>query len=136
LIGEDLHRQAVERLLQSDRPQLSLVDWVSFTVMDGEGIREAFALDADFEAQGYRLVPGGRSRPRTRPATRLGMSSLARPATRISPWGLGKAEAMRPDPPAGLGERCHTVMTGSSSWASVARWSLAHLHGSLRRRVL
>ena len=58
-IGEDLHRQAVERLLQSDRRHLSLVDWVSFTVMDGEGIREAFALDADFEAQGYRLVPGG-----------------------------------------------------------------------------
>jgi predicted nucleic acid-binding protein len=58
-IGEDLHRQAVERLLHSDRRELSLVDWVSFTVMDGEGIREAFALDPDFEAQGYRLVPGG-----------------------------------------------------------------------------
>ncbi len=58
-IGEDLHRQAAERLLQSDRRQLSFVDWVSFTVMDAEGIREAFALDVDFEAQGYRLVPGG-----------------------------------------------------------------------------
>lgn len=56
-IGEDFHRQAMERLSRTDRRALSLVDCVSFVVMDVEGIRDALALDADFEREGYRLIP-------------------------------------------------------------------------------
>jgi len=58
-VDEALHRRAMERLLRSDRRQLSLVDCASFVVMDAEGIEEALALDADFRAQGYRTLPAG-----------------------------------------------------------------------------
>jgi len=56
-IGADLHRRALERLFRTDRRAVSLVDCSSFLVMDGEGIREAFTLDHQFEEQGYRLTP-------------------------------------------------------------------------------
>lgn len=58
-VDEPLHRRGVERLLRSNRRQLSLVDCVSFTIMDAEGIEEALALDADFRTQGYRTLPAG-----------------------------------------------------------------------------
>ena len=58
-IDESLHRRSVERLFKEDRRRLSLVDCSSFIVMEEEGIREALALDADFEDQGFRLLPGG-----------------------------------------------------------------------------
>lgn len=56
-VTEAMHRQAVERLLRADRRGLSLVDWVSFVVMESEGITEALALDNDFADQGFRLRP-------------------------------------------------------------------------------
>jgi predicted nucleic acid-binding protein len=58
-VDEALHRRGMERLLQSDRRQLSLVDCASFGVMDAEGIDEALALDADFRTEGYRVLPAG-----------------------------------------------------------------------------
>jgi predicted nucleic acid-binding protein len=56
-IGEVRHRRAMERLLRTDRRRLSLVDCSSFDIMDADGIAEALALDRDFEAAGYRVVP-------------------------------------------------------------------------------
>ncbi len=56
-IGEDLPRRAVERLFKADRRRLSLVDCTSFAVMEAEGMREVLALEADFERQGYRVIP-------------------------------------------------------------------------------
>jgi predicted nucleic acid-binding protein len=57
-VDEGLHRRATERLLRSDRRQLSLVDCASFVVMDAEAIEEALALDDDFRTAGYRVLPG------------------------------------------------------------------------------
>ena len=56
-ITEPLHRRAMDRLIRADRRGVSLVDCTSFEVMEGEGITEAFALDRDFAAAGFRLVP-------------------------------------------------------------------------------
>ena len=56
-ITEPLHRRAMDRLIRADRRGVSLVDCTSFEVMEGEGIAEAFALDRDFAAAGFRLVP-------------------------------------------------------------------------------
>lgn len=57
-VSEALHRRAMENLVRTDRRRLSLVDCTSFAVMDTEGIREALAVDDDFIAQGYTVIPG------------------------------------------------------------------------------
>lgn len=56
-VRADTHRRGVDLLRRVDRRDLSLVDCVSFVVMRSEGIVEALALDDDFAAQGFRLVP-------------------------------------------------------------------------------
>ena len=56
-VDRPVHRAAVERLLRTDRRELSLVDCTSFELMDAGGIRQAFALDEDFEKEGYLLLP-------------------------------------------------------------------------------
>jgi len=56
-VDETIHRRGMERLLRSDRRQLSLVDCASFVVMDTEGVEDALALDADFGTEGYRTLP-------------------------------------------------------------------------------
>jgi predicted nucleic acid-binding protein len=56
-VTEPMHRRAVERMIRADRRGVSLVDWVSFGVMEAEGIAEALALDEDFEEAGFRLTP-------------------------------------------------------------------------------
>ena len=56
-ITEPLHRRAMDRLIRADRRGVSLVDCTSFEVMEAEAITEAFALDRDFAAAGFRLVP-------------------------------------------------------------------------------
>lgn len=56
-ITEPLHRRAMDRLIRDDRRGVSLVDCTSFEVMEAEAITEAFALDRDFAAAGFRLVP-------------------------------------------------------------------------------
>lgn len=57
-VTEAIHRRALDRLLRADRRSVSLVDWVSFGVMEAEGIREVLALDRDFAEAGFRLTPG------------------------------------------------------------------------------
>jgi predicted nucleic acid-binding protein len=56
-VREETHRRAMDRLLREDRRQLSLVDCTSFLVMEGEGIRDALAIDPDFDQAGFRTLP-------------------------------------------------------------------------------
>ena len=56
-VSGELHRRAVTRLFRMNRRQISLVDAVSFTVMEAEGVTEALGLDADFTAEGFRVIP-------------------------------------------------------------------------------
>jgi hypothetical protein len=52
-VDEPLHRAALAAH-RGTGASVSLVDNVSFEVMRREGIDQAFAFDADFEAQGFR----------------------------------------------------------------------------------
>ena len=52
-VDEPLHRSALAAH-RGAGASVSLVDSVSFEVMRHEGIDQAFAFDADFEAQGFR----------------------------------------------------------------------------------
>ncbi|MEW5990805.1 MAG: PIN domain-containing protein [Chloroflexota bacterium] len=52
-VDESLHGAALAALT-AGTGSISLVDRVSFEVMRREGIDQAFAFDADFEAQGFR----------------------------------------------------------------------------------
>lgn len=54
-VDGELHGRAVSALLAADRREVSLVDWTSFELMRGLGIRQAFAFDDDFAAQGFAI---------------------------------------------------------------------------------
>lgn len=56
-VTSDLHRRAVERLFRTDRRRVSLVDVVSFVVMEAEGLTDVLGLDPDFADEGFRLIP-------------------------------------------------------------------------------
>lgn len=56
-----LYESAMGALLAAGRRDVSLVDWSSFAFMRAHGIREAFAFDEDFQAQGFTVVPGRRT---------------------------------------------------------------------------
>jgi predicted nucleic acid-binding protein len=56
-IDEELHAVAVAAHVATLRRRSSLVDHVSFEVMRRRGVEIALALDADFGAAGFRLVP-------------------------------------------------------------------------------
>ena len=53
-VGRSLHGRAVDALRGAGRT-VSLVDQVSFLVMQGRGIDEAFAFDRHFALAGFRL---------------------------------------------------------------------------------
>jgi predicted nucleic acid-binding protein len=57
-VDPPLHDRAVERLRSGTLRRLSLVDAVSFEVMEARGIDAAFAFDPDFEKAGFRLYDG------------------------------------------------------------------------------
>lgn len=59
-ISERIHRAALAALLVAGRRRLSFVDCVSFELMRERGIRDALTLDADFEQQGFRVIPESR----------------------------------------------------------------------------
>jgi predicted nucleic acid-binding protein len=54
-VDPDAHAAAIAALLAGGSRRTSLVDWVSFEVMHRHGIDEAFAFDADFQSQGFRI---------------------------------------------------------------------------------
>lgn len=56
-VDERLHRRGFERLFRLDRRRVSLVDAVSFEVLDDEGISDVLGLDRHFTEQGFRLIP-------------------------------------------------------------------------------
>lgn len=56
-VSSELHRRAVDRLFKTDKRRVSLVDVVSFVVMDAEGLTDVLGLDPDFAAEGFRLLP-------------------------------------------------------------------------------
>lgn len=57
MVDRSQHDRAVARRRGSDRRRLSLVDVVSFVVMEDAGVDRAFAFDDDFVDAGFPLVP-------------------------------------------------------------------------------
>lgn len=55
-VDAPLHEAALARVLTEQRRQLSLVDCVSFEIMEGAGIEQAFAFDRHFEDAGFELI--------------------------------------------------------------------------------
>ena len=55
-IDEKLHERGLDLLIERSNRQLSLVDAVSFVVAGDERVDEVFALDRDFEAEGFQLI--------------------------------------------------------------------------------
>ena len=59
-VDRDLHRlaaTAATAAIATGTRRASLVDWISFGLMRSRGIVRAFALDRDFVAQGFDVVP-------------------------------------------------------------------------------
>ena len=54
---DQVHAAATSAFLTADRRRLSFVDCVSFELMRRRGIGEALSLDADFQREGFRLLP-------------------------------------------------------------------------------
>jgi predicted nucleic acid-binding protein len=52
-----LHRRATAGVRTVAKRQLSLVDYVGFIVMRDEGLQTVVAVDADFAAHGFRVLP-------------------------------------------------------------------------------
>ena len=55
-ITQRMHEAAVAALDEGGLRGVSLVDHVSFLIMENRGVREAFAFDDDFAARGFELV--------------------------------------------------------------------------------
>ena len=55
-ITQRMHDAAVVALDDGGSRGVSLVDQVSFLVMESRGVHEAFAFDEDFAARGFELV--------------------------------------------------------------------------------
>ena len=56
-VDETVHGAGHAAMLTANRKELSLVDCVSFEIMRRRDVSTAFALDADFAAQGFRVLP-------------------------------------------------------------------------------
>jgi uncharacterized protein len=54
-VDDDLHASGVSALTASGKRRLSLVDHISFLVMNRRRVETAFAFDPDFTAAGFRL---------------------------------------------------------------------------------
>lgn len=54
---DPVHAAATSAFLTADRRRLSFVDCVSFELMRRRGIDEVLSLDADFQREGFRLLP-------------------------------------------------------------------------------
>lgn len=55
---DQVHAAATAAFLTADRRRLSFVDCVSFELMRQRGISDVLSLDADFQREGFRLLPG------------------------------------------------------------------------------
>lgn len=57
-VDDTLHAQSIAAFRAGRTTAISFVDRVSFAFMRQRGVEMAFAFDADFAAEGFRLVPG------------------------------------------------------------------------------
>ena len=55
-IDAEWHGRAMQRLLAQDKRGLSLVDCVSFEIMEAREIKEAFTFDRHFEENGFIIA--------------------------------------------------------------------------------
>lgn len=55
-VDSALHTAGVQALLTAGRRRLSLVDCVSFAVMQQRAIQAVFGFDSDFSAQGFHVL--------------------------------------------------------------------------------
>ena len=55
-VDPSLHRKAVRQLERSSLRRVSLVDQVSFLVMNERRVQKAFAFDPDFARAGFQLL--------------------------------------------------------------------------------
>jgi predicted nucleic acid-binding protein len=55
-VDEAVHSSGVASLLAAAQRKLSLVDCISFVIMRKVGIKEAFAFDRHFAAEGFRCL--------------------------------------------------------------------------------
>ena len=55
-IDAEWHGRAMHRLLAQDSRGLSLVDCVSFEIMEAREIKEAFTFDRHFEENGFKIA--------------------------------------------------------------------------------
>ena len=53
----DWHARAVHRLLAQTDRAVSLVDCLSFEIMEARGISTAYTFDKHFDEEGFRLIP-------------------------------------------------------------------------------
>ena len=57
MVDEALHLQSLAAFRAARTGSVSFVDQVSFAFMRRQGVDVAFAFDADFSSEGFRLVP-------------------------------------------------------------------------------
>ncbi len=55
-VGEDLYARSIQRLLLSNAKDISLVDCLSFEIMEFQEITHAFTFDKHFEEQGFTIA--------------------------------------------------------------------------------
>jgi predicted nucleic acid-binding protein len=58
-VDEGWHARAMRRLLAEDDQSLSLVDCLSFEIMEAKALDTAFAYDSHFDEQGFVLAADG-----------------------------------------------------------------------------
>ena len=55
-VNADWHNRAMQRLLTQNRKNLSLVDCLSFEIMEAREITEAYTFDRHFEEHGFKIA--------------------------------------------------------------------------------
>ena len=55
-VNAEWHGRAMQRLLTQNKRELSLVDCVSFEIMEAREIKEAYTFDQHFEENGFKMA--------------------------------------------------------------------------------
>ena len=55
-VGEDLYTRSIQRLILSKTEDISLVDCLSFEIMEAQEITHAFTFDKHYEDQGFTIA--------------------------------------------------------------------------------
>ena len=55
-VDTDWHNRGMMRLLAQNQKELSLVDCLSFEIMEAREITEVFSFDRHFEANGFKIA--------------------------------------------------------------------------------